>query len=73
MNKKKRPSHVERVANVLADDQWHTSDELYHRTRSIVHSRIADLRRRGWEIEHQRVEGTNDARHHRYRVTRRPA
>lgn len=72
MNKKKRPSHVERVASILADGAWHTSDELYRRTRCIVHSRIADLRRKGWEIEYQRLDG-NTTRHHRYRVIRRPS
>jgi hypothetical protein len=67
MNKKKRPTHVERVAAVLADNEWHTSAELYHRTRSVVHSRISDLRKRGHLIEHRRTEG-NDAGSYEYRL-----
>lgn len=70
MNKK--PSQSERLARILADRNWHTTEEIIRRCPCIVHSRIAELRRRGWEIEHERVAGPNDARHHRYRATRVP-
>lgn len=73
MTKRRIPTHAERLSYILEDGEWHTSAELYRRSMSIVHSRIADLRRRGWTIECERVAGAEGAKAYRYRATGRPA
>jgi len=51
------PTHTERVFRLLSDGRPHTHRELYD-LHVIAHSRVADLRRRGHEIETWR-EGTD--------------
>lgn len=62
----RRPSGCERVLNVLraARGQW--VRDLYRITRAMVHSRVADLRRRGHDIECRRIDGA-----YCYRLVRR--
>lgn len=60
----KRKSHGDRILDVLADGEFHTSAELYRRVPSIVHSRIAALRRQGYVILHQ--GGGSGAENHSY-------
>ena len=45
-----------------------TAAELYATTYSVVHSRIAELRRRGHTIECERIEGETGARSYLYRL-----
>lgn len=46
-------THCERLLAVLSDGREHDHHELYA-LNMIVHSRVADLRRRGYVIEHRR-------------------
>jgi hypothetical protein len=48
-------THCERVLALLSDGQPHTHHELYA-LNVIAHSRVAELRKRGYEIEHRREE-----------------
>lgn len=48
-------SQCDRIAALLADGEWWTTRDLLREVPSIVHSRIAELRARGYEIEHERV------------------
>lgn len=49
----KRPTHCQRVYDLLSDGQWHTHHEGYA-LGVILHSRVADLRKKGHTIEHRR-------------------
>lgn len=57
----KKVSGARRVARELRRGGWVRSDHLYRRTACVVHSRIAELRARGWEIECDREQGKNGA------------
>ena len=46
-------THCDRLRAVLADGEWHDHHELY-RLGMIVHSRVADLRRKGFTVESMR-------------------
>ncbi len=46
----KRPSHCDRLLAVLSDGRPHTHRELYRSLDVMVHSRAADLRKRGHVI-----------------------
>lgn len=61
-------THCGRLLAVLEDGRWHTTSNLYRRAGNmIVHSRIADLRAKGYRIEHDTVPGRGTgARAHRY-------
>ena len=65
--KKEETTGCERVRLALADGQWHTARELYSSTFTVVHSRISDLRRKGYTIECRRTSGS-DARSYQYRL-----
>lgn len=64
---KKESTGCSRILHILNDGEWHTAAELYRSTASVVHSRIADLRKRGYMIEHRRTTGT-DSTSHQYRL-----
>lgn len=44
-------SDTEMVLRILSEANGSWVPDLYRRTRSMVHSRISDLRRRGFEIQ----------------------
>lgn len=46
-----------------------TAAELYAETYTVVHSRIADLRRQGYEITCERVAGKTGARSYLYSLS----
>lgn len=51
----KRPSRfsqADKILRILEDGRWHTTAEILRAVPSVVHSRIADLRKFGWLIEH---------------------
>lgn len=51
----KRPhrfSQSAKILTLLEDGRWHTTAEILRAVPSVVHSRIADLRKFGWLIEH---------------------
>ena len=61
-------SHCARLLAVLSDGAWHTTSNLHRRAgHMIVHSRIADLRAKGYRVEHDTVPGRVGAQAHRYR------
>ena len=54
----KPTSHCGRVLAVLSDGQPHTTRDLYRRCGGMVlHSRISDLRAKGYRIECQHIAG----------------
>lgn len=46
-------THNDRVLNLLSDGEWHSHHELYA-LHVIAHSRVSELRRRGYVIEIER-------------------
>ena len=54
----------QRVLNKLAtyNGEWISSDHLYETTKCMVHSRIADLRRDGHNIQHEVINGKHGYR-----------
>jgi hypothetical protein len=48
-----RFSQCEKILRVLEDGEWHSTAEVLQQVPSIVHSRIAELRKRGYIIEHE--------------------
>jgi len=61
-------THSERVLRVLVEAEGAWVQDLYGKTRCMVHSRVADLRRKGYGIEQAKF-GRGD---HRYRLTAMP-
>lgn len=55
-------SHNAQLRAVLSDGLWHTSSELHRRVFCVLHSRIAEMRRQGYVIEH-RGSGAGADRH----------
>lgn len=68
MRLERRRYQWQQLLDRLSDGRWHTSAELYGELRFVVHSRVSDLRRRGYTIESERVG--NGAENHRYRLVR---
>lgn len=58
-------THCDRLLEELSDGEWHPHTSLY-RLGMIVHSRVADLRRKGYVIETER-----DGDLHLYRLVGR--
>ncbi len=56
-------SGTDRLLAVLSDGEWHESRSLYRALNVMVHSRVADLRRRG-----HRIESRREGREHLYRL-----
>lgn len=47
-------SQASRILAVLSDHSWHTTAEIHRRVGGcVLHSRIAELRKRGFVIEHE--------------------
>lgn len=66
----KRPhrlSQASRILTLLEDGRWHTTAEILRVVPSIVHSRISDLRKHGYLIEHDTTG--SGAEGSRYRLT----
>ncbi len=51
-------THNERVLNLLSDGEPHSHHELYA-LFVVAHSRISDLRKRGYQIECWNIAGTH--------------
>ena len=58
----------QRLLDRLSDGRWHSAAELYFELNVMVHSRVADLRRRGYVVECERIPGERGARAYRYRL-----
>ena len=63
-----RRTDAELVLEVLRRSKGHWVPNLYLLTGVMVHSRVADLRRKGYQIEHK-CFGKRD---HRYRLLSEP-
>lgn len=61
-----RPTQRAQILAILADGDWHSSRQLHREVFCVLHSRIAELRRRGYVIEHQ--GGGGGAENHFYRL-----
>ena len=66
----KRPSQNERILELLSDGRWHDHHSLYA-IGCVAHSRLAELRARGHQIE-QRRSVVNGAQIWEYRLTSSP-
>lgn len=67
-----RGSQCARILAVLEDGEWHTTAEIHQRVGGcVLHSRIAELRTRGFAIEHE-TTGPGAAGS-RYRLLDEPA
>ena len=62
-------SHCQKILDALRDGQWHTTAQLYRECGPmILHSRISDLRHKGFQIEGRHVPGQTGARGYKYRL-----
>lgn len=62
-------SHCQRILEALRDGQWHTTHALYIEVGPcILHSRIADLRRKGHNVQGRHVPGKTGADGYQYRL-----
>jgi hypothetical protein len=67
----KPASHCGRLLAVLSDGKWHSTAELYSRLGGMVlHSRISELRKRGYEITMMRVPGPSSADSYHYKLVK---
>ena len=67
-------THCDRLLEALADGRAHSTSDLHRRCGNmIVHSRIADLRKKGHDILHEHVPGKKGAAAHRYTWVDAPA
>lgn len=57
-----------RLRAILADGAWHSSRDLIRAVPSVLHSRVAEMRRQGYVIEHK--GGGAGAANHFYRWNR---
>lgn len=57
-----------RLRAVLSDGNWHSSRDLIRAVPSVLHSRVAEMRRQGYRIEHK--GGGAGAANHFYRWDR---
>lgn len=68
-----KPSQAQRMADLLADGQWHSDAELWDIGVGRPNSRAAELRSRGYTVEHRReASEVLPSRAHQYRITSRP-
>ena len=62
-------SHCDRILHALRDGHWHTTAQLYRDVGPcILHSRIADLRRKGHNVQGRHVPGRTGADGYQYRL-----
>lgn len=75
----RRATHVQIILEVLDDQAWHSLNEILGYAWSVhgvginaTHSRIAELRRRGYVIEHVKRDG-DDGNAHGYQLLSSPS
>lgn len=62
-----------RILRALSDGKWVTVAEIHRRAgTSRLNSRISELRKYGYEIEHEVVPGKTGSLGHRYRILNPP-
>lgn len=63
-----------RILRALSKGKWVTVAEIHRRAgTSRLNSRISELRKYGYEIEHETVPGKTGALGHRYRLVNPPS
>lgn len=63
-----------RIIAVLADKKWHTTVNIQRRSGATrLNSRMAELRKRGFDIESEVIHGQSGRLGHRYRLANPPA
>ena len=63
-----------RILRVLSDGKWKTSAALQRKAgMSRLNSRISELRKHGYEIEHEKSSGKSGPLGHRYRLLNPPS
>lgn len=60
-----RFSQADKLLRILEDGEWHTTRELLREVPCIVHSRISELRKFGWLIEHETTGSGADGSRYR--------
>lgn len=66
-------SHNARVLHALASGKWVTSAEIERRAGSVrLPSRISELRKRGFQIDHRVVPGAKGKLAHKYKLVNPP-
>lgn len=66
-------SQAARILRVLADGRWHTAAKIQRAAgKSRLNSRVSELRKRGYQIEHEQIPGKHGALGHRYRLLGKP-
>lgn len=71
MERSRKPGW-KRVAEHLADGEWHSSFELATQCSVMSHSRVAELRDKGYGVESKRVRGGEGLHAFAYRITSTP-
>ena len=68
-------SQSSRILDALKDGKWTSINEIHRRAgTSRLNSRVSDLRKQGFKIEHREVKGKPRASlRHQYRLVDRPA
>jgi len=62
-------SGCNRILEALRDGEWHTSADLYRQCgHLILHSRISDLRHKGYVVEGRNVPGKSGVDGYQYRL-----
>lgn len=67
----RRRSQLDRVLEILADGKWHTTAEILRLVPCVLHSRIAEARARGLNVECDHTAGVG-AESYRYRLVAGP-
>jgi len=58
-----------RILRALSSGRWVTTSELHRRCGLVIlHSRVSELRKQGYVIEHETVEGKSGSLGHKYRL-----
>lgn len=55
--RERQPTLADRFLAVLSDGEWHTGTELHQRTGHRFGDRVLILRKRGWDVESERLHG----------------
>jgi len=58
-------TQVETLREILSDGNWHSTSEILRFHPMIVHSRVADLRKKGYAVEHRAVGPGAPGSHYR--------
>lgn len=70
----RRGSQNSKIISALSTGKWLTTRALYRKCGGmILHSRVSELRKHGYEIEHEVIPGKSGALGHKYRLLNPPS